>query len=319
MLVNSNPATIMTDPEIADRTYIEPLVPEILEAVIARERPDALLPTLGGQTGLNLAMKLHETGVLERYGVEMIGANATAIATAEDRGLFRAAMTEIGLAVPDSGFAYKLEEALEVGERVGFPGHRTAVVHIGGRGTGIATTARSLEIVAANGLDASPISEILIERSIAGWKEYELEVMRDRADNCVIVCSIENFDPMGVHTGDSITVAPAQTLIGCRVPADARRRLRLYPAYWRGDRRVQYSVRHQPGQRGYGRYRNEPQGVAFERAGLEGDRVPDSEDRRPLGRGLHAGRNSKRHNWRNAGEFRTHDRLRRDQGPSLGL
>ena len=212
VLVNSNPATIMTDPEIADRTYIEPLEPEILEAVIARERPDALLPTLGGQTGLNLAMKLHEMGVLERYGVEMIGANAIAIATAEDRGLFRDAMTEIGLAVPDSGFAKELDEALEIGERVGFPIIVRPSYILGGGGTGIATDIEELRVAAANGLDASPIREILIERSIAGWKEYELEVMRDRADNCVIVCSIENFDPMGVHTGDSVTVAPAQTL-----------------------------------------------------------------------------------------------------------
>jgi carbamoyl-phosphate synthase large subunit len=212
VLVNSNPATIMTDPEIAHRTYIEPLVPEILEAVIARERPDALLPTLGGQTGLNLAMKLHETGVLARYGVEMIGANATAIATAEDRGLFRAAMTEIGLAVPDSGFASALEEALEIGERVGFPVIIRPSYILGGGGTGIATDHDSLVTMAETGLDASPINEILIERSIAGWKEYELEVMRDRANNCVVICSIENFDPMGVHTGDSVTVAPAQTL-----------------------------------------------------------------------------------------------------------
>ena len=212
VLVNSNPATIMTDPEIADRTYIEPLEPEILEAVIARERPDALLPTLGGQTGLNLAMKLHELGVLERYGVEMIGANAIAIATAEDRGLFRDAMTEIGLAVPDSGFAKELDEALEIGERVGFPIIVRPSYILGGGGTGIAKDIEELRVAAANGLDASPIREILIERSIAGWKEYELEVMRDRADNCVIVCSIENFDPMGVHTGDSVTVAPAQTL-----------------------------------------------------------------------------------------------------------
>jgi carbamoyl-phosphate synthase large subunit len=212
VLVNSNPATIMTDPEIAHRTYIEPLVPEILEAVIARERPDALLPTLGGQTGLNLAMKLHENGVLARYGVEMIGANATAIATAEDRGLFRAAMTEIGLAVPDSGFASALEEALEIGERVGFPVIIRPSYILGGGGTGIATDHDSLVTMAETGLDASPINEILIERSIAGWKEYELEVMRDRANNCVVICSIENFDPMGVHTGDSVTVAPAQTL-----------------------------------------------------------------------------------------------------------
>jgi carbamoyl-phosphate synthase large subunit len=212
VLVNSNPATIMTDPEIAHRTYIEPLAPEILEAVIARERPDALLPTLGGQTGLNLAMKLHETGVLARYGVEMIGANATAIATAEDRGLFRDAMTEIGLAVPDSGFAYGLDEALEIGERVGYPVIVRPSYILGGGGTGIATGHDSLVRAAQSGLDASPIREILIERSIAGWKEYELEVMRDRADNCVVICSIENFDPMGVHTGDSVTVAPAQTL-----------------------------------------------------------------------------------------------------------
>ena len=212
VLVNSNPATIMTDPEVAHRTYIEPLVPEIVEAVIARERPDALLPTLGGQTGLNLAMKLHELGVLERYNVEMIGANATAIATAEDRGLFRQAMTDIGLAVPDSGFANNLPEALDIGERVGFPVIVRPSYILGGGGTGIAHDRAGLEQAAAAGLDASPISEILIERSIAGWKEYELEVMRDRADNCVIVCSIENFDPMGVHTGDSVTVAPAQTL-----------------------------------------------------------------------------------------------------------
>jgi len=212
VLVNSNPATIMTDPEVAHRTYIEPLVPEVLEAVIDRERPDALLPTLGGQTGLNLAMKLWELGVLERYGVEMIGANAEAIATAEDRGLFRAAMTEIGLAVPDSGFAHDLAEALEIGERVGFPIIVRPSYILGGGGTGIAADRAELEAVAANGLGASPVHEILVERSIAGWKEYELEVMRDRADNCVIVCSIENFDPMGVHTGDSITVAPAQTL-----------------------------------------------------------------------------------------------------------
>ena len=212
ILVNSNPATIMTDPEVADRTYIEPLVPDVLEAVIARERPDALLPTLGGQTGLNLAMKLHEMGVLERYGVEMIGANAIAIATAEDRGLFRDAMTEIGLAVPDSGFAKTVEDALDIGDRVGYPVIVRPSYILGGGGTGIATDRKGLEQVADVGLDASPIREILIERSIAGWKEYELEVMRDRADNCVIVCSIENFDPMGVHTGDSVTVAPAQTL-----------------------------------------------------------------------------------------------------------
>ncbi len=212
ILVNSNPATIMTDPDFADATYIEPLTPEVVAAVIERELPDAVLPTLGGQTALNLAMALDEQGVLTRFGVELIGASAEAIRTAETRDLFKAAMTEIGLAVPDSGFAYALDEAMVVGEQIGYPVIVRPSFILGGKGTGIAYDAESLERLAAEGLEASPVSEILIERSIAGWKEYELEVMRDRADNCVVVCSIENFDPMGVHTGDSITVAPAQTL-----------------------------------------------------------------------------------------------------------
>ncbi|HEX2039459.1 MAG TPA: carbamoyl-phosphate synthase large subunit, partial [Acidimicrobiales bacterium] len=212
VLANSNPATIMTDPEFAHRTYVEPLDVDVLAAIVAREKPDALLPTLGGQTALNLAMALHERGVLDEYGVEMIGANPKAIATAEDREKFKAAMTEVGLAVPASGFAYTLDEAMTVAEEVGFPVIVRPSYILGGSGTGIAHDTDSFRRIAEVGLAASPISEILIERSIAGWKEYELEVMRDRADNCVIVCSIENFDPMGVHTGDSITVAPAQTL-----------------------------------------------------------------------------------------------------------
>jgi len=212
ILANSNPATIMTDPEFAFRTYVEPLTPEVLEAIVERERPDAVLPTLGGQTALNLAMALHERGTFDRLGVQMIGASPEAIATAEDRERFKSAMTEIGLAVPESGFAYTLEEAVEVGERIGYPLIVRPSYILGGAGTGIAGDKEDLARLAAIGLSASPISEILIERSIAGWKEYELEVMRDRADNCVIICSIENFDPMGVHTGDSITVAPAQTL-----------------------------------------------------------------------------------------------------------
>ena len=212
ILVNSNPATIMTDPDFAHRTYVEPLDWETVAAVVARERPDAILPTLGGQTGLNLAMALHERGVLEEFGVELIGASAEAIRTAENREAFKAAMTEIGLAVPPSGFAYATHEAAKVGDEIGYPVIVRPSYILGGRGTGIAHTAEELTALAEIGLAASPISEILIERSIAGWKEYELEVMRDRADNCVVVCSIENFDPMGVHTGDSITVAPAQTL-----------------------------------------------------------------------------------------------------------
>ncbi len=212
ILANSNPATIMTDPELADRTYVEPLDADTLTAIVERERPDALLPTLGGQTGLNLAMALVERGVLDTYGVELIGANAEAIRTAEDRDMFKTAMEGIGLEVPSSGFALSLDEAMAVGERIGFPLMIRPSFILGGAGTGTADDRLQLARVAAEGLAASPISQILIERSIAGWKEYELEVMRDRMDNCVVVCSIENLDPMGVHTGDSITVAPAQTL-----------------------------------------------------------------------------------------------------------
>ena len=212
ILANSNPATIMTDPEFADRTYIEPLDVDVLTAIIERERPDALLPTLGGQTALNLAMQLVERGVLDRFGVELIGANAEAIATAEDRSRFKDAMLEIGLSVPASGVARNMEEARRVIAEIGLPIIIRPAYILGGRGTGIASTDEEFERMAAYGLDSSPISEILIEQSILGWKEYELEVMRDHADNQVIVCSIENLDPMGVHTGDSITVAPAQTL-----------------------------------------------------------------------------------------------------------
>ncbi len=212
ILVNSNPATIMTDPDFADATYVEPLRLDVLEAIIARERPDALLPTLGGQTALNLAMELVEAGVLEEYDVELIGADAEAIATAEDRGRFKEAMLEIGLSVPDSGIAHTMAEARSVVDSIGLPVVIRPAYILGGKGTGMAATPEEFEKAASAGIEASPISEILIEESIAGWKEFELEVMRDRADNCVVICSIENLDPMGVHTGDSITVAPAQTL-----------------------------------------------------------------------------------------------------------
>ena len=212
VLVNSNPATIMTDPEFADATYIEPLDVETVTRIIERERPDALLPTIGGQTALNLAIGLHDAGVLERFGVELIGASVGAIHTAEDRSRFKAAMQEIGLAVPRSGLAYSVDEACVVGESVGYPVIIRPSFILGGGGTGFALDADSMREVAARGFEASPVGEILVEQSVLGWKEYELEVMRDHADNVVVVCSIENFDPMGVHTGDSITVAPAQTL-----------------------------------------------------------------------------------------------------------
>ncbi len=212
ILANSNPATIMTDPGTADRTYVEPLDPDVLERIIEKERPDALLPTLGGQTALNLTMELVERGVLDRYGVEVIGARPDAIATAEDRDRFKVAMGEIGLEVPRSGFAHSLDEAEEIAATIGFPIMVRPSFILGGKGTGIAHDAVAFAGLAAEGLAASPVGQILVEQSIAGWKEFELEVMRDGADNCVVVCSIENFDPMGVHTGDSITVAPAQTL-----------------------------------------------------------------------------------------------------------
>jgi carbamoyl-phosphate synthase large subunit len=213
ILINSNPATIMTDPEFADRTYIEPITPEIVEKIIIREKPDALLPTLGGQTALNTAMKLFESGVLERHGVKMIGANAEAIKKGEDRQLFKEAMQKIGLDMPLSGTAHTFEEARDVAARIGtFPLIIRPAFTMGGTGGGIGYNREEFEEIVKRGLDLSPVSEVLIEESLLGWKEYEMEVMRDRADNCVIVCSIENFDPMGVHTGDSITVAPAQTL-----------------------------------------------------------------------------------------------------------
>ena len=212
VLVNSNPATIMTDPATADVTYVEPLDVDVLTKIIAKERPDALLPTLGGQTALNLTMELVAKGIPEKYGVEVIGARPEAITTAEDREQFKAAMADIGLAVPVSGFAHSVEEAVTIANEIGFPIIIRPSFILGGAGTGIAHNEATFRKLALEGIEASPVREILVEQSIAGWKEYELEVMRDAKDNCIIVCSIENFDPMGVHTGDSITVAPQQTL-----------------------------------------------------------------------------------------------------------
>ncbi|HTG16098.1 MAG TPA: carbamoyl-phosphate synthase large subunit [Blastocatellia bacterium] len=212
VLINSNPATIMTDPELADRTYVEPLTVDAVRAVIERERPDALLPTVGGQTALNLAVALAEEGTLERFGVELIGAKLEAIKVAEDRMLFKRAMEEIGLRMPRSGFAKSIDEARELIAMVGYPAIIRPSFTLGGTGGGIAYNAEEYEEIVARALATSPIHETMVEQSIIGWKEYELEVMRDLADNVVIICSIENFDPMGIHTGDSITVAPAQTL-----------------------------------------------------------------------------------------------------------
>src|SRR5436189_1508402 len=236
VLVNSNPATIMTDPEFADRTYIEPITPETVEKIIVRELDEmkrigvpvgpstinsqpstphklVLLPTLGGQTALNTAMALHNSGVLQKHGIEMIGANAAAIERGEDRQVFKDLMLSIGLDVPISGTAHTLDEARAVAEKIGrYPLIIRPGFTLGGTGGGIAYNREEFEEIAKRGLELSPVSEILIEESLLGWKEFEMEVMRDKADNCVIICSIENFDPMGIHTGDSITVAPIQTL-----------------------------------------------------------------------------------------------------------
>ena len=212
ILINSNPATIMTDPGFADRTYVEPITVDMLERIIEAERPDALLPTIGGQTGLNTAIDLAERGILDRYGVELIGAKLPAIKKAEDRNLFKAAMERIGLDLPRSGYARSFDEATAIRDRLGLPLIIRPSRTLGGTGGSIAETPEQYADQVRRGLDASPTHEVLVEESIAGWKEFELEVMRDGKDNVVIVCSIENFDPLGVHTGDSITVAPAQTL-----------------------------------------------------------------------------------------------------------
>jgi carbamoyl-phosphate synthase large subunit len=219
ILVNSNPATIMTDPEMADVTYIEPITWEVVERIIATERPDAILPTMGGQTALNCALDLHRNGILEKYGCELIGASPEAIDKAEDRQKFKDAMTKIGLGSAKSGIAHTMDEAVAVQQRIqietgsaGFPVVIRPSFTMGGSGGGIAYNREEFEEICKRGLELSPTGELLIEESLLGWKEFEMEVVRDRADNCIIVCSIENLDPMGIHTGDSITVAPAQTL-----------------------------------------------------------------------------------------------------------
>ena len=210
VLINSNPATIMTDPEFADRTYIEPITPEIISKIIKKENVDAILPTMGGQTALNVAMDMNDAGMLE--GIDFLGANPEAIKKGEDRHLFNKAMIKIGMDLPKSANAYNLEEALKRAKEIGFPVISRASFTMAGGGSGVAYNMDEFKKLAQEGLDASPINEIEIMESLLGWKEYEMEVIRDKADNCIIICSIENFDPMGVHTGDSITMAPALTL-----------------------------------------------------------------------------------------------------------
>ena len=268
VLVNSNPATIMTDPETADRTYIEPLTWEIVAKVIEAERPDAILPTLGGQTGLNLAMDLGRHGVLEQFGVEMIGAKPDVIDKAENRRRFAEAMRKIGLEVCRGETVHNLDEARRVQQQVGLPCIVRPSFTMGGSGSSIAYNRESFDDLVSHGLDLSPIHEVLIEESIIGWKEYEMEVMRDVDDNVVIICSIENFDPMGVHTGDSITVAPAQTLLGQGISADARRLAGRDPRDRRRDGRLEHPVRHQPRNGPDDRRRDESARQPLERPGV---------------------------------------------------
>jgi carbamoyl-phosphate synthase large subunit len=251
ILVNSNPATIMTDPEFADRTYIEPLTAEALERIIERERPDALLPTVGGQTGINLASALWENGTLQRFGVELIGANYHAIKTAEDRQLFKEAMIRIGVEVPRSGYATTLDEAERIARDIGFPLVVRPSFTLGGSGGGIAYNVEEFRTIVARGLDLSPVHSVLVEESVIGWKEFELEVMRDKADNVIIVCSIENFDPMGVHTGDSITVAPQQTLTNGEYQdmRDEAKRIIRAIGVETGGSNIQFAVHPQTGRR----------------------------------------------------------------------
>jgi carbamoyl-phosphate synthase large subunit len=320
ILVNSNPATIMTDPDVADATYIEPITPDMVAKIIEKERPDALLPTMGGQTALNTALALEANGTLAKYGVEMIGAKAEVIDKAEDRQKFRDAMDKLGLESPKSKAAHNMDEARDGLEFVGLPAIIRPSFTLAGTGGGIAYNLEEFEEIVERGLDLSPTTEVLIEESVLGWKEYEMEVVRDTADNCIIVCSIENIDPMGVHTGDSITVAPALTLTDkeyqwMRAASD-RRAARDR----RRDRRLQRPVRGQSGRRPHGRDRDEPARVALVGPGVEGHRLPDRQGRRPPGRRLHPGRAEERHHRRrDPGLVRALDRLRRHQDPALRL
>ncbi|HQX83361.1 MAG TPA: hypothetical protein PKW63_16465, partial [Vicinamibacterales bacterium] len=244
ILVNSNPATIMTDPELSDRTYVEPLTVAAVEQVIARERPDAILPTVGGQTALNLAIDLDKAGVLKKYNVELIGASINAIEVAEDRLKFKEAMRSIQIDVPDSRYAGSMEQALAAVQELGFPSIIRPSFTLGGVGGGIAYNVEEFKEICSRGLSMSPVHEILVEQSVIGWKEFELEVMRDCDDNFVVICSIENFDPMGVHTGDSITVAPALTLTDREYQRmrDAARRIIRRVGVETGGSNIQFAI-----------------------------------------------------------------------------
>ena len=289
ILVNSNPATIMTDPEMADSTYIEPVMPEAVAKIIEKEKPDALLPTLGGQTGLNTAVEVAKTGVLEKYNVEMIGASLDSINKAEDRDRFRKAMERIGLRIPESGIATDMDQARQIAVDIGFPIIVRPSFTLGGTGGGVAYNADDLESMARAGLDASLISQVMLEESVLGWKEYELEVMRDNNDNVVIICSIENLDPMGIHTGDSITVAPAQTLSDkeYQIMRDASIAIMREIGVDTGGSNVQFAVN--PGERRDGGGGDESAGFPQFGPGFQSHWISHRQDCGQTGGGLHAG------------------------------
>ena len=320
ILVNSNPATIMTDPEMADVTYIEPVQWQMVESIIAKERPDALLPTMGGQTGLNCALDLAKHGVLEKYGVEMIGASREAIDKAEDREKFKQAMKSIGLDCPRSMLAHSMEEALQVQAAIGYPVVIRPSFTLGGSGGGIAYNREEFIAICERGLDASPTKELLIEESVIGWKEFEMEVVRDKADNCIIICSIENLDPMGVHTGDSITVAPAQTLTDkeYQIMRNASIAVLREIGVETGGSNVQFAINPADGKMVV--IEMNPRVSRSSRARLQGDRLPDRQGRGQARRGLHPGRTQERnHRRRDAGVVRAEHRLRRHQDSALRL
>ena len=295
ILVNSNPATIMTDPEFADATYVEPITAEFVEKVIAKERPDALLATLGGQTALNCAIALDANGVLEKYGVELIGASIEAIDRGENRQQFKKIVEDLGGECSRSVICHTMDDCLGAADELGYPMVVRPSFTMGGTGSGMAYDENDLRRIAGAGLAASPTTEVLLEESIIGWKEYELEVMRDTADNVVIICSIENLDPMGVHTGDSITVAPAMTLTDREYQHMRDMAIGIIRVGRRRHRRLQHPVRREPRRRPPGRHRDEPAGLPLQRAGLQGDRLPDRQDRRQGRDRLHPRRDPQRH------------------------
>ena len=319
ILVNSNPATIMTDPGFAARTYIEPITTDIVEKIIAKERPDAILPTLGGQTALNLAIDLAEKGILERYGVEMIGAKIDSIKKAEDRDLFKEAMRRIGLDLPRSGYARSMRDAMRIQKRLNFPVIIRASRTLGGSGGNFAYGPEDFKEVVQAGLSISPVHEVLIEESVLGWKEFELEVMRDHKDNVVIICSIENFDPMGIHTGDSITVAPAQTLTDkeYQIMRDAALRVIREIGVDTGGSNIQFAVNPKNGRMVV--IEMNPRVSRSSALASKATGFPDCENRRQIGRGFHPRRDPQRHHARNAGLFRTDHRLRGRENSALYL